>query len=388
MDAEIGLNRTDILAQLNHRGSLSDKMQAIHAAASSCCEFIHRISVAIYDSRLDLLKTLAHSTDDGNPLTGYQAKLADIPSLQRIFLSGRPRIINDLAMQPESDRPHTRRIVDHGYRSSYTIPMYANDQLTGFIFFNSRLPDVLHDKSLTHLDMIARLISLLVEIELNMVRTMHGALKTATSFSSYRDPETGAHLERMAHFSRMIANEIGKERGMGDEFAESILWAAPMHDIGKIAIPDHILLKPGQLTHDEFELMKTHTTKGRELIDTMLRNFDFGNASLAPVMSNIAAHHHENLDGSGYPGGLKGDDIPIEARIVAVADVFDALTSRRCYKSAWSNAAACDELRALSKWKLDRRCVEALLDNPASILEIQERFRDEAPPNHPSTHPA
>lgn len=382
MDSEVEFNHSDILAQLNHSGSLSEKILTIHEAARDCCESIHRISVAIYDPKLDMLKTLVHSTDDGNPLRGYQAKLSDTPSLYKISLSRKPRVINDLAVFNGGEQTHTKRIVEHGFRSSYTIPMFANDQLTGFIFFNSRLPNVLNERALTNLDMMARLVSLLVSMELNLVTTMHGALRTATSFSSYRDPETGAHLERMSHFSRLIASEIAKDSGFNDEFAESILWAAPMHDIGKIAIPDHILLKPGKLTPDEFELMKTHTTKGREIIDTMLKNFNLSNASLAPVMNNIAESHHENCDGSGYPRGLKGEHIPIEARIIAVADVFDALTSKRCYKAAWSNAAAYDELNALSKWKLDRRCVEILLDNPQPIDDIQVRFRDEDGTSH------
>ncbi|MBU0688209.1 MAG: HD domain-containing protein [Gammaproteobacteria bacterium] len=378
MGEGIEFNRTDMLAQLNHNCSLSEKILAIHDATRNCCEFIHRISVAIYDPALDLLKTLAHSTDDGNPLPGYQVKLADTPSLHQIFLSGRPRIINDLSVFSDSEQTHSKRIVDHGFRASYTIPMYANEQLTGFIFFNSRQPNVLQESTLANLDMIARMISLLVDLELNTVQTMHGALRTATSFSSYRDPETGAHLERMSHFSRLIANEIASDQGLNDEFTESILWAAPMHDIGKIAIPDHILLKAGKLTQDEFKLMQTHTTKGRQIIDTMLKNFNLGNSSLAPVMANIAESHHENCDGTGYPCGLKGEDIPLEARIIAAADVFDALTSKRCYKPAWSNAAAYDELNALSKWKLDRRCVEILLDNPQAISDIQMRYKDEA----------
>jgi len=382
MDSQVEFNRADILAQLNKSVSLSEKISAIHEAGKLCCEYINRISVAIYDPKLDMLKTLIHSTDDGNPLSGYQVKLADTPSLYKMSLSRKPRVINDLAVFCDSEQTHTKRIVEYGFRSSYTIPMYANERFTGFIFFNSRLPNVLNERTLANLDMMARLISLLISMELNLVTTMHGALKTATSFSSYRDPETGAHLERMSHFSRLIANEIAKDSGLNDEFAESILWAAPMHDIGKIAIPDHILLKPGKLTPDEFELMKTHTKKGREIIDTMLKNFNLGNASLAPVMTNIAECHHENFDGSGYPGGLKGEYIPIEARIIAVADVFDALTSKRCYKAAWSNAAACDELNALSKWKLDRRCVEILLDSPQSIIDIQVRFRDEDETDH------
>lgn len=384
MDPLIGLNRIDILAQLNQSASLSEKIQAVHEAGKHCCEYINRISVAIYDPKLDMIKTLAHSTDDGNPLPGYQARLADTPSLYKIFLDRNPRVINDLAVFCDSEQTHTKRIIQHGFRSSYTVPMYANEDFTGFIFFNSRRPNVLDERSLSNLDMIARLVSLLVSMELNLVTTMHGALKTATSFSSYRDPETGAHLERMSHFSRLIANEIAKDHGFNDEFSESILWAAPMHDVGKIAIPDHILLKPGKLTPDEFTLMKTHTTKGREIIDTMLKNFNLSNASLAPVMKNIAECHHENCDGSGYPRGLKGETIPIEARIIAAADVFDALTSRRCYKAAWSNAAAYDELNALSKWKLDRRCVEILLDNSQAITDIQARFRDEDGADHPA----
>jgi HD-GYP domain-containing protein (c-di-GMP phosphodiesterase class II) len=387
MDEEVLFNRTDILEKLNHSGSLSEKILAIHDATRGCCECVHRISVAIYDPALDLLKTLAHSTDDGNPLPAYQAKLADTQSLQKIYLSRRPRIINDLAVFSDSEQTHTKRIKDHGFRASYTVPMYANEQLTGFIFFNSRLPNVLQERTLTNLDMIARLISLIVDLELNTVRTMHGALRTATSFSSYRDPETGAHLDRMSHFSRLIANEIVKDHGLNDEFTESILWAAPMHDIGKIAIPDNILLKPGKLSQEEFKLMQTHTTKGREIISTMLKNFNLGNASLAPMMSNIAEYHHENWDGSGYPCGLKGEHIPLEARIIAAADVFDALTSKRCYKPAWSNAAAYDELNALSKWKLDRRCVEILLDNKQAISDIQMRFKDDTEMVHSDTQP-
>lgn len=382
MDAEIEFNRTDMLAELNQGGSLSEKIRAIHQATRGCCGYIHRISVSLYDPALDLLKTLAHSTDDGNPLPSYQARLADTPSLLRIFLNGRPRVINDLSVFSGSEKPHTQRIMDHGFRASYTIPMYANDQLTGFIFFNSRFPNVLDESTLGNLDMIGRLISLLVEMELNTVKIMHGALRTATSLSSFRDPETGAHLERMSHFSRLIASEIARERGLDDEFAESILRAAPMHDIGKIAIPDRILLKPGKLTPGEYRAMQAHTTKGCEIIETMMHNFDLGDTRLAPMMADIAKHHHENWDGSGYPCGLKGEAIPLSARIVATADVFDALTSKRCYKPAWSNDAAFHELDALSRWKLDRRCVEILLDSPQAIAAIQNRFKDKAEDMH------
>lgn len=181
----------------------------------------------------------------------------------------------------------------------------------------------------------------------------------------------------MARYSRLIANELAPDYGWDDEHVERIFWCAPMHDIGKIAIPDQILLKPGKLTNDEFELMKEHTTKGRELIDTMADNFNFASSPCGNMLSDIVEYHHENIDGSGYPNGLSGNDIPIEARIIAAADVFDALTSERPYKKAWSNEDAFAELKSLTTWKLDRQCVDVLINNRNTVDEIQTTFKDE-----------
>ncbi|MFC2011077.1 HD domain-containing phosphohydrolase [Chloroflexota bacterium] len=139
--------------------------------------------------------------------------------------------------------------------------------------------------------------------------------------AEYKDEDTGAHVERMSHYSSAIA------RGMGldDEFVEQILWAAPMHDIGKIGIPDRILQKPGKLDDDEWVIMRQHTTIGAEILKDASADFII-------LAEAIAISHHEKWDGSGYPQGLKGSDIPLAGRIVAMADVFDALTSERPYK--------------------------------------------------------
>lgn len=367
----------DFLNELNKKITVSEKITFIHRVVRQHSGFVHRIGVAIYDAKADCLKTFAHSSDGENPLPYYQSKLREARSLYRIHLEGKPRVINDLAVFDDSRQEHAKRINAHGYRSSYTVPMYHNAQLTGFVFFNSRLPDSFQEDGLTYLDMIARLISLLISVELNQVQTLQGALKTATCFSRHKDPETGAHLERMARFSRLIANDIAADYGLNDELVEAIFWFAPMHDVGKIAIPDHIMHKPSSLTREEFEVMKTHTTRGREIVDTMMGHFNLDQSNFVAMIGNIAEHHHENIDGSGYPSGLKGDAIPVEARIVAVADVFDALTSQRAYKHAWSNEEAFAELRRLSGWKLDARCVAILMGNQKKILEIQSLFQDE-----------
>lgn len=377
MTSDIESNRTDLFSELNRKATMSEKVTSIHQLVRQRYDFIHHISVSVYDPECDLIKTFTHSTDRGNTLPYYQAKLSQTTSLHRIHLEKKPRVINDLSLFNGINHEHTKRILAHGFRSSYTVPMYEDEQLSGFVFFNSRSPGYFQEDNLSYLDMVSQLISLLVNKELNHVQTLRGALKTAISFSSHRDPETGAHLERMARFSRIIANEIAADYELDSEFVENLFWFAPMHDIGKIAIPDEILLKPAKLTDSEFELMKTHTTKGRKMIEAMLGHFNIDNPHFTDMLGNIAECHHENIDGSGYPNGLQGDNIPLEARIIAVADVFDALTSERPYKHAWSNNDAFTELIALSTWKLDRQCVDILIKNREEVEEIQAIFQDD-----------
>ena len=184
--------------------------------------------------------------------------------------------------------------------------------------------------------------------------------------AEYRDPETGAHILRMAHFSKLIARELG----MSAEDQQLLLEAAPMHDIGKVGIPDKILLKPGRLEPEEFEIMKQHAIFGYELLK--------GSSSLVlQAGAEIARGHHEKFDGSGYPYGLKGAEIPIFSRIVAVADVFDALTSERPYKKAWDIDDALAFIRNASGTHFDSTCVDAFLRVWDEVLAIRNKHQDE-----------
>lgn len=181
----------------------------------------------------------------------------------------------------------------------------------------------------------------------------------------YRDEETGNHVVRMAKYSRLIAEELGLDRNM----CETIERAAPMHDIGKIGIPDAILRKPGRLDTDEFQIMKEHPEIGYRILSGSSSPF-------IKMGAVIALGHHEKFDGGGYPGGLQGEAIPLVCRIVAVADVFDALCSKRVYKLAWPLEESLAFLQSQSGLHFDPECVSAFIRKLADAKLIQQRYRD------------
>src|SRR5690606_16763135 len=163
-----------------------------------------------------------------------------------------------------------------------------------------------------------------------------------------------------------------------DVEVEFIHLFSELHDIGKIAVPDAILLKPGKLTSEEYGVMKTHPFKGREMIALMIREFGLDGIHHTDMLKNIIAYHHERFDGQGYPEGLAGEAIPLEARIVAVADVFDALTSERPYKQAWPLETAFEYLKTHAGSQFDPVCVAAALQSREAFCAIHQQYRDPA----------
>lgn len=193
-----------------------------------------------------------------------------------------------------------------------------------------------------------------------------------------RDPETGAHLERVRSYCRVLALRLQKntkfQHEVDDNYVRLLYETSPLHDIGKVAIPDSVLLKPGRLTEDEFETLKTHTVRGAETIQSLLQHFP--NASFLQMARDIILFHHEKFDGSGYPKGLAGEQIPLCGRIVAVADVYDALTSKRVYKNAFSHAEARSLIVEDSGKHFDPSIVKAFLETEDAFIQIRERYED------------
>jgi len=192
-------------------------------------------------------------------------------------------------------------------------------------------------------------------------------IQTLGRAAEYKDEDTGLHVVRMSHYSRLIALAMG----MGEDDAEVLFNAAPMHDIGKIGIPDRILQKPARLEADEWSVMQRHPAIGAEII-----GLNAGDSPLLGLARVIAMTHHERWDGGGYPQGLKGDVIPVEGRIVALADVFDALTSVRPYKEAWPLERALELIRSESGRHFDPQVVAAMDSVLPQMLEVMARFSE------------
>ncbi|HMA49528.1 MAG TPA: HD domain-containing phosphohydrolase [Magnetospirillaceae bacterium] len=238
----------------------------------------------------------------------------------------------------------------------------AIDEVTGFEagavdYINKPVSaPILRARVRTHLSLVH--LDELRESRLEIVQRLGRA-------AEYKDTETGYHVVRMSHYAAILARAIGQPEG----WVEDLLAAAPMHDIGKIGVPDHILTKPGKLTPEEWEVMKTHPSIGAAIIgdhsDSMLR-----------MAYQAALTHHEKWDGSGYPRGLAGDAIPLEGRLVAVADVFDALTSVRPYKRPWSNEESADLIKSEAGRHFDPAVVEAFLRCLPDLLAVQQRYTD------------
>ena len=341
---------------------------------------IDRIAVALYDQSSGKLRTFMASPLDESPLTNYEFPLQEAGSLANCVLSRNPRLVNDLTLFAGGSNEHTLRIKEGGYHSSFTLPIYGDNNLKGLVFFNSRQRAYFQRRSLERVNLTGHLIAQMMVNHQSLLRSMLAALHTTIGMVDYRDPETGNHLKRMSSFSRLIARDLVDKKlcQFDDEQIDQIYHYAPMHDVGKIGTPDNILLKPGPLDDAEWEIMKQHAPVGGKIVGHLIENFGFGHLPFIEYLRQTAELHHEKLDGSGYPHGLKDNQIPLVARIIAVSDIFDALTSERPYKSVWSNKDAAAELHKLvAQGKIDADCVASLIDNWDAMLDIQNRFKDE-----------
>jgi len=218
------------------------------------------------------------------------------------------------------------------------------------------------------------------------VESRHVAIFGMAKLAESRDPETGRHLERIRDYCRILGQCLAGGNGLKEtltgEYIETLYLTSPLHDIGKVGIPDSILLKPGRLDDREFQVMKTHTEIGAQTLGSAVQQYP--GVQYLCMARDIALSHHERFDGRGYPHGLGGEDIPLCSRIVTLADVYDALTSKRVYKTAVTHDIARGIIEEEKGKHFDPRVVDAFLEREDAFLQTRSRLADEAEPPEPA----
>ncbi len=357
--------------------SLKAQLERLHQEAYQGMPFLDRIACVLYQPIRDRLSTFISSTREGTPLDGYEVLLSQVPSLHNLAKTRQCRLIEGISDHIQPDSSHSYWLLDQRYDSSFTVPLFQADTLFGFIFFDSYQRNVFSEDRQQTLRWLAQSIFLRIQSDTSLVNSLMATVHVARHFIDLRDVETGQHINRMAEYSRLIAKGIAAEYRLSDEMIELIYRFAPLHDIGKVGIPDSILLKSGKLNSSERRQMETHVIKGLEIIDQVLSDYKLSHLSTSGLMRNIVAHHHEFLDGTGYPKGLIDAEIPVESRIVTVADIFDALTCSRPYKTPWTLDDAFYELnRMTAEGKLDLYCVTALISQRSAVQAILDTPTD------------
>jgi len=313
-----------------------------------------------------------------HPDEGSEYHLPESQTLGEILSAHQARAINDLRSRPQQDQ-FLRSLAANDFGSALLLPLTTASREGVILVFATETDQAYTDEHLELLSNIAAQVSSgfdkTIGLETMVISTLQGLAKLAES----RDPETGEHLTRMSLYSAILAEEMGKQAAyretINPTYVRDIFYFAPMHDIGKVGIEDSILLKPGKLNPEQRREMERHPVIGAEVLRRCESQMNHIGYSVFQVGIEIAESHHEKYDGSGYPYGLAAEAIPLSARIVATADVFDALTSRRPYKEAWPIDRAMSLMRDEAGRHFDPQVVAALERALPQILDVYESHK-------------
>lgn len=374
------INRlVSLIENINLSYSFNETLQYIYTAFSSFLPYSY-IGIALIKDDGESIEAsygISDGTVIGLPknLFGLEMKLKDT-SLKEVIETGNAKIINNLEKYTRNKpmKDYNKIVMEAGIESSISFPLIINNKPVGIIFFSSKNKNVYTNEHIKSLDTLTNSISISFEKCILLEELIYNNIMSLVKLAELRDSTTGDHLDRMKKYTRILAQLLFEDSNyknqLSSQFANDIEKFAPMHDIGKVGIRDGILLKPGKLTKDEYEEMKKHVLYGAKVVrqaeDISLRN----NRSLFKMGIEIIEGHHEKWDGSGYPYGKRGEEIPLSARIVALADVFDALTSKRPYKEPYSFETSFNIILEGSGKHFDPEIVRVFEQNITKILEI------------------
>lgn len=354
--------------------NISQQVVNVHEQLRLEWPHLKHIAIGFYEAETNELHLFANPGRVDSTLVQYKHQLSLLPSVEAISKNKTPVILDELSLFGDMDDTSEESINVY-FRSSFTVPLFQQSgQLLGFIFFDASEREFFTKPIRDHLTVYTRLIGSMIMSSLLPLRMLQAAVVMTQKMTRFKDEETANHIARVAYYSRMIAESLAQTHDLSDEFINYIVLYAPLHDIGKVGIPDYILLKPGKLDPDEYSIMQTHVVKGVEIIDILLSSFELHDYDHTEILRNIVGYHHERLNGTGYPNRLSGLEIPIESRIVAVADVFDAMSNPRPYHKGRSIEETFDYLHSEADLLFDPDCIKALLDRKEEIHEIRKVF--------------
>lgn len=310
---------------------------------------------------------------------GFNVKIEET-NLKNIIKEKKPIILDDLEREFEK-KPNSKSLLllkEEGIKSNITLPLILDNNVFGFLFLSSNKKNYFQKSNLKISNKIAYDLSILLEKSYLTKIIFAKMTNTFAALVEQKDNETGNHIIRMVKYSVIISknllNHTNPNYKVTTSFIRDIENHASSHDIGKVGIPDAILKKPGKLNEEEWNIMKTHSQKGGDIFASLNEGLDGFSKSFYKIAENIARYHHEKWDGSGYPKGLKGQEIPLCARIVAIADVFDALSSKRVYKEAFSFDKSVDMIKEQKNKHFDPVLVDIFTDNLKDIKEVYYKY--------------
>jgi response regulator RpfG family c-di-GMP phosphodiesterase len=341
---------------------------------------VDRLAVAFLDPLDNVIAESAATKLDRLELDPGFIEHISRTTLGELVETGKPRIIGDLEehYNDVNVSTATEKILQEGIRSSLTLPIFIQQNCVGFCFISHTEK---HIYSEYHIEKSQNILNVLKQLLYSHYLIQQVISQSANSFVQLmqkKDNETSYHIIRMSRYSYAISRQmLGTDASVTPRFLREILWFAPLHDIGKIGIPDNILLKPAKLDSQEWSVMQGHVDIGAQILQDMNNGIDnVLQSSMLDIAIDIVTGHHEKFDGSGYPQGLKGKAIPLAGRISAVADVFDALTSKRPYKEAFSFEESRTIINAGVGAHFDPDVVHAFENAIQEIQEIYERYKE------------
>lgn len=356
--------------------------------ASICLDMVYQLAIKTYQG----LSRFSIVTIKDNQVSNYfvRDKLTNCPndelftkkidaydSIANMVKHRGKRVIHDLNNISQNDR--TVQLLNNGHRSSFSYPLVFKDQAIGMVFFNASDVGFFVDVNVEQ-DMLflAMLIQAVMVRQIEKQQLIKISLSIALNMGHAKDPETKGHLRRMERYSSKLAYLLENDKPITHEFIRRIESYAAFHDIGKYKVPDSILFSTKIFTPEERKVMNLHCQHGIDIVDDVLGYFpeNLRSHDEYAFLKNIVLHHHERFDGKGYPAGLIGDSIPLESRIIMVADVFDALLSKRLYKDAWSLDDVVGYMQANSGTMFDPDCIRVLIENLPEFIRIYEKYAD------------